>query len=123
MRRSRSCTSIAALVISSLATVACAHLPRAAGSEIPLRVMTYNIRSGNGDLAGTAAAIRASSPDLVGLQEVDVHWADRSNFDDQASALGQQLGMQVRFARIYQLPAARQGDPPREFGVALLSKF
>src|SRR2546423_6744794 len=107
-----------------LAVVACAHIPRpGGGSKIPLRVMTYNIRSGNGDLAGTAAAIRASSPDLVGLQEVDVHWADRSNFDDQASALGQQLCMQVRFARIYQLPAARQGDPPREFGVALLSKF
>ena len=39
--------------------VACAHLAPAAGSEIPLRVMTYNIRSGNGNLAGTAAAIRA----------------------------------------------------------------
>jgi len=105
-----------------LAAVACAHLP-AAGSEIPLRVMTYNIRSGNGDLAGTAQAIRASSPDLVGLQEVDVHWAERSGFADQASSLSQQLGMQVRFARIYQLPGPHQGDPPREFGVALLSKF
>ena len=105
-----------------LAAVACAHLP-AAGSEIPLRVMTYNIRSGNGDLAGTAQAIRASAPDLVALQEVDVHWADRSKFVDQAAALGEQLRMQVRFARIYQFAGAQPQDPPREFGVALLSRF
>jgi endonuclease/exonuclease/phosphatase family metal-dependent hydrolase len=105
-----------------LAAVACAHLP-ARGSEIPLRVMTYNIRSGNGNLIGTAEAIRAASPDLVALQEVDVHWAARSNFVDQAAALGQALRMQVRFARIYQLAGTRPGDPPREFGVALLSRF
>jgi endonuclease/exonuclease/phosphatase family metal-dependent hydrolase len=116
-RRLRFAAALLLLVGSS-----CAHLPRAS-SEIPLRVMTYNIRSGNGDLTGTAQAIRAAAPDLVGLQEVDVHWAERSNFVDQASSLGEQLGMQVRFARIYQLPAARAGDPAREFGVALLSKF
>src|SRR5256885_16469673 len=98
-----------------IASVACAHLP-AAGSEIPLRVMTYNIRSGNGDLGGTAAAIRASAPDLVALQEVDVHWAERSNFVDQATTLGQQLQMQVRFAPIYRFPGAAPRDPPREYG-------
>ena len=105
-----------------LAGLACAHLP-VGGSEIPLRVMTYNIRSGNGNLAGTADEIRTSAPDVVALQEVDVHWAERSNFIDQASALGETLGMQVRFARIYSLAGARPEDPPREFGVALLSRF
>lgn len=102
--------------------MACAHLP-ATGSAVPLRAMTYNIRSGNGDLSGTAQAIRSSAPDIVGLQEVDVHWADRSHFVDQAAALGQQLQMEVRFARIYRLPGVGPRDPPREFGVALLSKF
>jgi endonuclease/exonuclease/phosphatase family metal-dependent hydrolase len=105
-----------------IAGVACAHLP-AGGSEIPLRVMTYNIRSGNGNLAATAEAIRAQAPDIVALQEVDVHWAERSNFVDQASALGKTLRMQVRFARIYQVAGAQAQDPPREFGVALLSRF
>lgn len=109
-------------ILLLLVAVACAHLP-ATGSSIPLRVMTYNIRSGNGDLSGTAQAIRAAAPDIVGLQEVDVHWAARSNFVDQAASLGEQLGMDVRFARIYQFPGASPGDPPREFGVALLSKF
>jgi endonuclease/exonuclease/phosphatase family metal-dependent hydrolase len=108
--------------VAGVASVACAHLP-VSGSEIPLRVMTYNIRSGNGNLAGTAEAIRAQSPDVVALQEVDVHWAERSNFLDQASALGETLRMQVRFARIYQLTGTQPGDAPREFGVALLSRF
>jgi endonuclease/exonuclease/phosphatase family metal-dependent hydrolase len=111
-----------ALFLSLLAALACAHLP-ASGSDIPLRVMTYNIRSGNGDLAGTASAIRAAAPDIVALQEVDVHWAERSNFVDQATVLGQQLRMQARFARIYLLAGALPQDPPRAFGVALLSKF
>ena len=85
----RSCTSLAGF-LALVASAACAHLP-AAGSEIPLRVMTYNIRSGNGNLAGTADAIRASAPDLLALQEVDVHWSERSSFVDQASALGESL--------------------------------
>ena len=109
-------------VLFAVALSACAHLP-APPTEIPVRVMTYNIRSGNNDLAGTVRAIRASSPDLVALQEVDVHWAARSGFIDQATTLGEQLGMEMRFARIYQLSPARAGDPPREFGVAMLSKF
>jgi endonuclease/exonuclease/phosphatase family metal-dependent hydrolase len=92
-------------------------------SEFPLRVMTYNIQSGHGSLDGTAAAIRAESPDIVGLQEVDVHWADRSKFEDQATLLGEKLGMHVVFAPIYSLPSEKPGDPHREFGVALLSRF
>jgi endonuclease/exonuclease/phosphatase family metal-dependent hydrolase len=85
--------------------------------------MTYNIQSGHGDIDRTAATIRALSPDVVGLEEVDVHWADRSGFVDQASRLGQSLGMEVRFAHIYDLPGATADAPAREFGVALLSRY
>jgi endonuclease/exonuclease/phosphatase family metal-dependent hydrolase len=85
--------------------------------------MTYNIQSGHGNLDGTAAAISASAPDIVALQEVDVHWAERSNFADQAATLGERLHMVVRFAGIYRIPAADTTKPPREFGVALLSKY
>lgn len=108
--------------LAGAAANACAHLP-AGAAEIPLRVVTYNIHSGQGNLAATADAIRALSPDLVALQEVDVHWSDRSGFADQATLLGEMLGMQVRFAPIYQLPPTNPGDPEREFGVALLSKL
>lgn len=85
--------------------------------------MTYNIHAGHGDIERTAATIRSLAPDIVGLEEVDVHWADRSGFVDQARRLGESLGMTVRFAPIYQLPGATADAPHREFGVALLSRY
>ena len=85
--------------------------------------MTYNIESGRGALDGTVAAIRSAAPDLVALQEVDVHWAERSAFAGQATILGERLALQVRFARIYRIQNADPAKPPREFGVALLSRF
>ena len=111
------------LLVAATVIGACASAPHGRAGDLSLRVMTYNIRSGNGDLTGTAAAIRTVAPDVVALQEVDVHWAPRSNFADQATELGQQLGMAVRFARIYRLPPSSDGMPPREFGVAFLSKY
>jgi endonuclease/exonuclease/phosphatase family metal-dependent hydrolase len=91
--------------------------------SVTLRAMTYNIQYGGGSIETTSAAIRAADPDLVALQEVDVRWGARSAFVDQASVLAERLGMQVRFAPIYQLPGADASSPPREFGVALLSKY
>jgi endonuclease/exonuclease/phosphatase family metal-dependent hydrolase len=109
---------------ASLAFVAaaCAPSPHSAQPVTLLRVMTYNIRSGNGDLARTADVIRAQSPDIAALQEVDVHWADRSAFADQTTELASRLGLQARFAGIYRLPGA-PGAPLREFGVALLTRL
>jgi len=111
------------LFVATLCAAACARHNRELAPESVLRVMTYNIQSGHGNLDGTAAAISASAPDIVALQEVDVHWAERSNFADQAAALGERLHMEVRFARIYRIPAPDSTRPPREFGVALLSKY
>jgi endonuclease/exonuclease/phosphatase family metal-dependent hydrolase len=96
-----------------LATAACAR---------PLRVVTYNIEYGARSIDSVAAALRALKPDVAALEEVDVHWAARSAFADQAAALAERLGMRVAFAPIYSLPGA-EGMPPRQFGVALLSRF
>ena len=82
----------------------------------PVRVMSYNIAAGGGDLAAVAAVIRAAAPDIVALQEVDVQWSERSGFADQAAELGEALGMHVRFGPIYELP------PARRFGLAILSR-
>jgi endonuclease/exonuclease/phosphatase family metal-dependent hydrolase len=111
-----------AAVALLLLTISCAPVQRAP-HEVPVRVMSYNIRSGNGNLDETADAIRASSPDIVALQEVDVHWAERSAFMDEASGLAERLEMAVIFAPIYRLPPAAGGAVLREFGVALLSRF
>ena len=98
----------------------CAHAPTTR-SDQRLRVMTYNIAAGNGNLDAIAAVVRANSSDIVALQEVDVRWHARSAFVDQATALGAQLGMHVRFAPIYHVTS--DSAPPREYGVALLSRF
>lgn len=114
--------TVALLVLCLVATlVACAHAPRAA-ADGTLRVMSFNIAAGNGDLDAIVATIRASGADVIALQEVDVHWSARSGFIDQATTLGARLGMQVRFAPIYRLPPALDSAPPREYGVALLSR-
>jgi len=113
-------TSVAVWMV--LALQACASVP-VSEARIPIRVMTYNIRSGNGNLDSTAAAIRAQSPDIVALQEVDVHWADRSGFADQVTELATKLGMQGRFAPIYVLPGLAPGAVSRQFGVAVLSRY
>jgi endonuclease/exonuclease/phosphatase family metal-dependent hydrolase len=90
--------------------------------------MTYNMHTGIGedgrlDLDRTAEAIRASGADVVGLQEVDVHWSSRSNFEDQAEALADKLGMNVFFAPIYSFEPLHPGEARREYGVAILSRY
>lgn len=93
-----------------------------------LRVATYNIHYGAGsdgvfDLDRTAAALEALDADIIGLQEVDVHWSGRSEWRDTISELGGILDMHPVFAPIYSLDPVEPGQPRREFGVALLSKF
>ncbi len=83
--------------------------------------MTWNIAAGSGGLPALAEVIRDARPDVVALQEVDVHWSTRSAFADQAAELGDALDMQVRFGAIYQLPGAATA-PLREFGLAILSR-
>jgi endonuclease/exonuclease/phosphatase family metal-dependent hydrolase len=95
---------------------------------VRLRVMAYNIQAGAGadhvfDLERQARAIESEHPDLVGLEEVDVDWAARSDYTDEAAWLARRLHMHVFFAPIYDLPPDRAGAPDRRFGVALLSRF
>jgi endonuclease/exonuclease/phosphatase family metal-dependent hydrolase len=112
----------AVCILLASITTACASVP-AASREQPLRVMTYNIQYGHEGIDSVIAVIRAEKPDIVGLQEVDVHWDQRSNFVNQAELLAKGTGMEYRFARIYQLPNTDSSKPPREFGVGILSRY
>ena len=114
-RRAVAAASIVAAVLG------CAVLNREPPT-VRLRVATYNIQAGGGNLLAIAETIREMNADVVGLQEVDVHWSDRSRFADQAAELGRALGMDVRFAPIYRLPNSDRTKPLREFGVAILSR-
>jgi len=92
-----------------------------------LRVLDFNIHTGIGtdgrlDLDRTADVIRASGADIVGLQEVDVHWAARSGYADQAGELARMLRMRVFFAPIYDLDPEPGHVERRRYGVAILSR-
>lgn len=93
-----------------------------------LRVMTYNIHHGESldgelDLAAIADVIRSSGADVVGLQEVDRHWSDRSRFNDQLAELAERLHMYAFWGPIYNLPSTERGHPSRGYGLAVLSRY
>ena len=86
-----------------------------------VRVATFNIRHGLGrdgviDLDRTASAIRATRADVVGLQEVD-RGLPRSRGVDQARALGELTGMQVRFCAVLHRGGGSYGNAVMGAGV------
>jgi endonuclease/exonuclease/phosphatase family metal-dependent hydrolase len=123
----RRAVSLATLLLAAtVASTGCAPLGQTPGhpedSGIPVRVMSFNIAAGHGDLPRIAEVIRESGAEIVGLQEVDVHWGARSGFVDQATWLAEALGMQVFFAPIYTFPGAEGRPQDRQFGLAILSR-
>jgi endonuclease/exonuclease/phosphatase family metal-dependent hydrolase len=120
---------VAALSLVTAVAVGVAGTPAATATPpgVSARFATYNIHAGAGsdnvfDLDRTAAAIQTLDADVIGLEEADVHWGDRSAWQDTVSELGQRLGMQVGFAPIYSLDPVNPGDPRWEYGVAILSR-
>lgn len=99
----------------------CALPLHAAEKEAPeLRVLSYNIKHGEGmdgkiDLARIAAVIEKLKPDLVALQEVDKN-CTRSGKVDQAAELAKLLKMDSRFGKFMDF----QGG---EYGLAILSRL
>ena len=92
----------------------------------PLTVATYNIAHAAGidgrlDLERIAAEIERGGAEIVGLQEVDRHWSERSQFVDQAQWLADRLGMQVVYGANLDLDPPAPDRPRRQYGTAILS--
>jgi endonuclease/exonuclease/phosphatase family metal-dependent hydrolase len=97
-----------------------------AGPKRPIRVMSFNIHHGRGvdgrlDLTRVAAEARDSGADIVGLQEVDRHWSERSDLADQAAELARALHMHVVYGANLDLDPRNPGEPRRQYGNAILS--
>lgn len=101
----------------------------ASTNDRELRVMTYNVHFGQNaenvyDLQAIADVINAAEADVVCLQEVDVNWGTRSNYDDTLALLAEMTDMESYNAYIYDKPSSRGEEYPNErFGVAFLSKY
>jgi endonuclease/exonuclease/phosphatase family metal-dependent hydrolase len=113
-------------LIAGLASLGAA--PAVAQDPATIRVMTYNIQHGAGmdgafDIDRTTQAIAAAHPDVVGLEEVDQNWGDRSDDLAETQVLAAKLHMSGYFAQIYDLPPATSGAPDREYGLAFLSRY
>jgi endonuclease/exonuclease/phosphatase family metal-dependent hydrolase len=101
---------------------------RTVAAERQLRVATFNIHHGVGldgllDLARIAATVERTGAEVVGLQEVDRHWSERSDFVDQATLLAELLDMHLAFGANLDLDPPAPGAPRRQFGTAILSAY
>jgi endonuclease/exonuclease/phosphatase family metal-dependent hydrolase len=119
--------SLLATALAATATAAPAGA-RTMAAERQLRVATFNIHHGVGldgvlDLARIAATVERTGAEVVGLQEVDRHWSERSNFVDQATWLAELLDMHVVFGANLDLDPLAPGAPRRQFGTAILSTY
>jgi endonuclease/exonuclease/phosphatase family metal-dependent hydrolase len=78
-----------------------------------LKVMSYNIRHGEGldtllDLSRAAAVIKSVAPDLCGIQEVDKH-CSRSDTVDQTEYLAKSTSMTGTFGKFMEYQGGEYG--------------
>lgn len=92
---------------------ACEDAPERSG---PLRIATYNIKSGLwSSLDEVGDVLEQLDADVIALQEVD-RVTERTDGEDQAKELGERLGMDHAFA-------AARTEGGGDYGVALLSRL
>ncbi|TDD30757.1 metal-dependent hydrolase [Kribbella turkmenica] len=116
------------LMLAPTSAVAAEPADTAGRPERPLTVMTYNIHHGAGydgvlDLERIAVLIEKSGADVIGLQEVDRHWSERSNRVDQPAWFAKRLNMHYGYAANLDLPPLNPGEPNRQYGTAILSRY
>ncbi len=117
------------LVLAVLAGTALAlAAPAAATPTRGLTVLSFNIHHAAGedgvvDLDRLADEIRRTHADVIGLQEVDRHYGERSGWADQPAELARRLGMHVVYGANLDLEPPAPGQPRRQYGTAILSRY
>ncbi|SDK13833.1 endonuclease/exonuclease/phosphatase family protein [Sediminibacillus albus] len=98
------------------------------GNQVTLDVMSYNIYHGVGldgelNLERTADVIKDADAEIVGIQEVDRYYGERSDFKDVAKELAELLGYHYVFAANLNLGPADGQSQNRQYGTAILSEY
>jgi endonuclease/exonuclease/phosphatase family metal-dependent hydrolase len=122
---------ILCLLVSAILIAGCGKFQRNVARDedtrskdsIGLRVLCYNIHHCNPpskveliDIDAIAKVINDSKPDIVALQEVDVHTGRSGSGLHQAEELARKTGMLSYFAKAIDYDGG-------EYGIAILSKF
>jgi endonuclease/exonuclease/phosphatase family metal-dependent hydrolase len=115
------------LAVLASATLAIAT-PAAATPARTLTVLSFNIHHAAGedgvfDLDRLAAEIRRTHADVIGMQEVDRHYGERSGWTDEPEELAARLGMHVVYGANLDLEPPSAGQPRRQYGTAILSRY
>ncbi|MBB3051935.1 endonuclease/exonuclease/phosphatase family metal-dependent hydrolase [Prauserella isguenensis] len=116
-----------AAVLMTVGMTAGAVTP-ASAEQRELTVLSFNIHHAEGadgvlDLDRIARVIERSGADVAGLQEVDRHYSDRSEWADQARLLAKRLGYHVVFGANIDNPPPAPGTPRVQYGTAILSRY
>lgn len=132
-RRSRLPKFVRLLAVPAVALLALAGaLPGTAAAEqqqtVDIRTLSYNMHHGATvdqvpSMPFIAKEIKDSGADVVGLQEVDKHWGERSDWHDQATLLADRLGMYVAFGANLDEDPEPGHTERRQFGTAVLSRY
>ena len=93
-----------------------------------VRLVTFNLHHGVGDdgrhdLVRVARLLDDADPDLICLQEVDRHFAERSEFVDQALLLAEALDRELVWSPSIDKPPTGGLAERRQYGNALLSRL
>jgi endonuclease/exonuclease/phosphatase family metal-dependent hydrolase len=120
--------SLLVLCLTLLSVVGLASPAAATPVVRPLTVLSFNIHHAVGadgvfDLDRLAAEIRRTRADVVGLQEVDRHFGERSQWTDEPAELAERLDMHVVYGANLDLDPLTPGAPRRQYGTAILSKY
>ncbi|OCA85726.1 hypothetical protein A8F94_12690 [Bacillus sp. FJAT-27225] len=91
------------------------------------RVVTFNIHHGIGvdkelDLGRIASLLKSLDADIIGLNEVDRFFSERSAFQDQAKYLAKELQYDHVFGPAVTMEGL-DGNEKRQFGNALLTRL
>jgi endonuclease/exonuclease/phosphatase family metal-dependent hydrolase len=112
-----------ASTVFAITAIGCTSANRYTSGESNLQsivVSSYNIKHGVGmdgvlDLERTSVALAGLDADIIALQEVD-EFVSRSGGIDQATWLGEKLGMESAFGSFMDFQGGR-------YGLAILSRF
>lgn len=93
-----------------------------------MHIMSYNIQHGTDldgqlDLERIAKVITASQGTIIGLQEVDKFYSERSDFKNQAKELATLLNFHYCYGANLNLEPTNGRTENRQYGIAILSKY